>query len=97
MAFSEIIHSTTLKNLLRLRVGEKRANTAKNIRNIESKLQTKQRATKISEKKFHKKNDFTGNYSQYDRHIKHLRARHYSKTVFTEPRKKFVSNLFSNG
>ena len=97
MASSEIIHSITLQKIHTDPVSDKRANTAKNVRNIESKLQTKQRATKILEKKFHKKNYFNGNYSQYDRHIKHLRARHYSKTVFTEPRKKFVSNLFSNG
>ena len=41
-------------------VSEKRANTAKNVRIIESKLPTKQRATKISEKNFTQKIISTG-------------------------------------
>ena len=55
MASSEIIHSITLQKIHTDPVSDKRANTAKNVRNIESKLQTKQRATKISKKNFTKK------------------------------------------
>ena len=49
MASSEIIHSITPQKIHTDPVSDKRANTAKNVRNIESKLQTKH-PTKFSKK-----------------------------------------------
>ena len=84
MASSEIIRSITPQKIHTDPVSDKRANTAKNVRNIESKQQTKTtRERKISRKKISQKNDFNGNCSQYHRQIKHLCARQCSKTVFT--------------